>query len=180
MGILDGWRFCPRCATPLQVGAAHVDCPACGFAHWANSVPGAQAVIEDGDSVLLGRRAHEPSRGLWDLPGGFLEEGEHPLDGLHREVREETGCEITPTRFLGFWLEPYDGRHVLCITWLATITRGTPRGADDLAELRWFPRSELPTPDELAFPTFAEILSVWRDLRDDGVGGNPRLEQDRT
>ena len=178
MGILDGWRFCPRCAAPLELGPARVSCAACGYVHWANSVPGAQAVIEDGDRVLLGRRAHEPSQGLWDLPGGFLEEGEHPLDGLRREVLEETGCEIRPRAFLGFWLEPYTGRQVLCLTWLATIDGGEPRAADDLVELRWFARDELPAPEELAFPTYTEILSLWRDLRnDDGVRGHPGLEQ---
>ena len=37
-----------------------------------------------------------PGKGLWDLPGGFLHEDEHPLDGLRREVREETALEIEP------------------------------------------------------------------------------------
>ena len=40
---------------------------------------------------MLIRRGIEPSLGLWDLPGGFLEPGEHPLDGCIRELLEETG-----------------------------------------------------------------------------------------
>ena len=43
---------------------------------------------EHGLEVLLGRRKHEPRQGYWDLPGGFLEEGEEPLEGLRRELRE--------------------------------------------------------------------------------------------
>ena len=163
MGALDGWRFCPRCTGPLERAADHLACRACGFRAWANSAPGAQALIEDDGRVLLGRRAFEPSAGLWDIPGGFLHEGEHPLDGLRRELREETGLETEPVEFLGAWIESYWERFVLCLTWTARATGGHERAADDLVELRWFGRDELPGPDELAFPTFVEILALWRD-----------------
>src|SRR5438093_11480397 len=126
VGALDDWRFCPRCAGTLEPADGHLACRACGFQAWANSVPGAQAVIEEGGRVLLGRRAFQPSAGLWDLPGGFLEEGEHPLDGLRRELREETGLETEPVEFLGAWMEPYWDRSVLCLTWTARRTGGEP------------------------------------------------------
>jgi ADP-ribose pyrophosphatase YjhB (NUDIX family) len=162
MGLLDGWTSCPRCRARLDRGDGVVRCPDCGFEAWAHSVPGAQALVEQDGRVLLGRRAHEPSGGLWDIPGGFLDEGEHPLDGLRREVREETGLEIEPTEFLGIWMQGYTGRTVLCLTWLARAAGGEPRAGDDLVELRWFAPDELPGPEELAFETFVEILSAWR------------------
>ncbi len=129
---------------------------------WANPVPGAQALIERDGRVLLGRRRFDPAAGLWDLPGGFLGESEHPLDALHRELREETGLTVEPTEFLGIWMQPYDGRTVLSLTWLARPTSGDEEAGDDLVELRWFPADELPRPDELAFETYVEILSLWR------------------
>ena len=55
--------------------------------------------------MLLGRRGNEPGIGRWDIPGGFLEEGEHPLDALRRELLEETGLEIEPLDLLGIWME---------------------------------------------------------------------------
>ena len=162
MGILDEWRHCPRCGGALRSGPGNVVCEACGYTFWANPIPGSQALVERDGRVLLGRRRFEPSAGLWDLPGGFVDEQEHPLDALHRELREETGLEIEPTEFLGIWMQGYDGRTVLCLTWLAAPTGGEEQAGDDLVELRWFGPDELPAPDELAFETFVEILSLWR------------------
>src|SRR6266545_2800638 len=96
-----------------------------GYRAYANPMPGTEAVVLDGDGrVLLGRRAFAPSAGLWDLPGGFLDEQEDPVTALRREVREETGLEIELGGFVGFYLEPYDGRTVLCLTWRAHAQPG--------------------------------------------------------
>jgi ADP-ribose pyrophosphatase YjhB (NUDIX family) len=114
--------------------------------------------------VLLGRRAIDPGKGLWDLPGGFLHEDEHPLDGLRREIREETALEIEPIDFLGFWLEPYDGRVVLCLAWTAQA-RGDAQAGDDLVEVRWFEPDELPRSSELAFMHYPAVLSAALGLR---------------
>jgi 8-oxo-dGTP diphosphatase len=160
MSALDGWRFCPICGEAIDKREDRVECRACGFVGYANSVPAVEAVCLDADGrVLLGRRAVDPGKGLWDLPGGFLHEDELPLDGLRREVREETGLDLEPLDFLGHWLEPYDGRVVLCLTWTAR-TDGEARGADDLAEVRWFAPSELPPADELAFTHYPDVLRV--------------------
>ena len=160
MSVLTGWRFCPHCATELARDTDHLRCPGCGERYWANSVPGAQAVIVRDGHVLLGRRADDPGRGRWDLPGGFLHEGEDAVDALRREVREETGLELDVLAFLGTWNEPYWSRSVLCLTWLARPAGGVERAGDDLVELRWFPYADRPRGGELAFPTFEEILSL--------------------
>jgi 8-oxo-dGTP diphosphatase len=119
-------------------------------------------IVRDGQ-VLLGRRRDDPGAGLWDIPGGFLEEGEDVTDGLRREIREETGLEIEPLEFLGAWNEAYWNRVVLCLTWLGRSTGGEEQPGDDLVELRWFGRDERPRGAELAFPSFDEILAVWAE-----------------
>ena len=160
MGALDGWRFCPICGEAIEKASGAASCRACGFVAYANSVPGVEAVcIDERGRVLLGRRASDPAKGLWDLPGGFLHEDELPLDGLLREVREETGLEIEPLDFLGFWLEPYDGRVVLCLAWSAHA-HGGGQAADDLVELQWFAPDELPPPAELAFAHYPSVLAA--------------------
>jgi 8-oxo-dGTP diphosphatase len=130
---------------------------------WGSSIPGAQGLIERDGRVLLGRRGADPGKGRWDIPGGFLEEGEHPMIALRREIREETGLEIEPDEFLGAWMQPYEHRNVLCLTWRVRPIGGVERPGDDLVELGWFDAQDLPASDELAFGTFVEILSLWRE-----------------
>jgi ADP-ribose pyrophosphatase YjhB (NUDIX family) len=160
MGALDDWRFCPICGEAIEKAEDRAECRACGFVGYANAVPAAEAVCFDAQGrILLGRRAVDPGAGLWDLPGGFLHEDEHPVDALRREVQEETALELEPLEFLGFWLEPYDGRIVLALTWTARVS-GEPRAGDDLVELRWFEPDELPDARELAFSHYPDVLSA--------------------
>ena len=167
MGELDGWRLCPRCGSELGGDAARLACDACGFIVYASSKPTASALCVDNGRVLLARRAHPPFEGFWDIPGGFLDEGEHPLDGLRRELKEETGLEVEPQRFLGHWMDRYGSDSTadatLNLYWTARVVGGQAAPADDVSELRWFNRDELPAPDELAFENVPLVLAAWRD-----------------
>ncbi|MGB2875078.1 MAG: NUDIX domain-containing protein [Gaiellaceae bacterium] len=167
MGELAGWRWCPRCQTALRGDESRVECPACGFVSYASSKPTAGALVGDEQGrVLLARRRAEPFAGSWDIPGGFLDEGEHPLDGLRRELREETGLEVEPLEFLGVWMDRYGGdstaEATLNLYWTARVVGGEPEPADDVTELRWFAADELPAPEELAFENVPLVLSAWR------------------
>ncbi len=120
---------------------------------------------DDDGRVLLVRRRHEPFAGYWDLPGGFLDEGEHPLDGIRRELKEETGLDVAPGDFVGVWMDryPYDGgaSATLNLYWTARVVAGTPAPADDVTELGWFAPDALPPAAELAFH-IADVLPTWR------------------
>ena len=170
MPVLEGWRVCPRCGGALRLEPGSATCLDCGSAYYANSEPTACAVCVDEEGrVLLARRAHAPFAGYWDLPGGFLEEGEHPLEALRRELREETGLEVEPDRFLGVWMDVYaDGARegasaTLNLYWTAHVVSGVAEAADDVSELRWFAPDELPAPDALAFTNVALVLDAWRN-----------------
>jgi ADP-ribose pyrophosphatase YjhB (NUDIX family) len=163
VGFLDGWRFCPRCGVAGEPGGGRFACGSCGHVVWANSVPGVEAVIERDGRILLARRANEPARGLWDLPGGFPDEGEDPLAALGREVREETGLELDDVSLLGIWIEPdYDGRSVFSVTYRATARPGEAHAADDVAELRWADPDDLPPDEDFAFGHTPPALRLWR------------------
>ena len=167
MSELDGWKLCPRCGAELGGDAARLACDACGFIVYASSKPTAGALCVDNGRVLLARRAHPPFQGFWDIPGGFLNEGEDPLDGLRRELREETGLEVEPERFLGIWMDRYGGdstaEATLNLYWTVRVVSGDAAPADDVSELRWFNPDELPAPNELAFENVPLVLAAWRD-----------------
>ena len=84
-----------------------LECASCGLVVYANPAPAACALVEDDDGrILLTRRAWEPYAGMWDVPGGFLGEREHPLDALRRELLEETGLAVEPTEWYGALMVP--------------------------------------------------------------------------
>jgi ADP-ribose pyrophosphatase YjhB (NUDIX family) len=167
VGLLSGWRYCPRCGSALAGDASRVRCPTCGFVGYANPAPTASALIVDGRGhILLARRAREPFAGLWDLPGGFVHESEHPLDALRRELREETGLEPEVSDFFGIWMDQYgsdpDDPWTLNLYWLARAPDGEMHPADDVADLVWFPADGLPDEAELAFRNVGLVLGAWR------------------
>jgi ADP-ribose pyrophosphatase YjhB (NUDIX family) len=134
--------------------------------HYANPAPAVSAVVLDDDgNVLLARRAHDPEAGLWDTLGGFLDVDEEPEEGLRRELREEAGVEIEIGDLVAMYVDRYghaaDAAPLLVLLWEATIASGEPKAADDVAELRWFPRSSLPPTDEIAFGVLPSVLSAW-------------------
>ena len=133
---------------------------------YANPSPAIAALVLDEEGrLLLGRRAFEPDLGMWDTIGGFLEEDEDALAALHREVLEETGLEVSVGEFVGAYSDRYgdgdDTPAVLNLVFEARMVSGEPQPADDVTELAWFPRDELPADDELAFNWIAPALRQW-------------------
>jgi len=134
---LAQWSLCPRCQAPLEHAERSVRCPSCGLEEYANPVPTVSAVIRDGDGrILLARRAGEPGAGLWDLLGGFMDEGEWPEAALRRELREETGLEAEPGEYLGGIPDRYgdEGNLTVNFYWAARPAAGEPPPARDLAQ----------------------------------------------
>jgi ADP-ribose pyrophosphatase YjhB (NUDIX family) len=168
MGELDTWRSCPRCRSELErPERGKLLCESCGLTIYASSKPTASALVLDDGRVLLARRAREPDAGKWDLPGGFLDEDEHPLDALKRELQEEAALEIEPLDLFDVVIDRYgdadDAPWTLNLYWTARVVSGEPQPDDDVAELRWFGPDELPQPEELAFRNNYQVLSAWRE-----------------
>ena len=90
--------------------------------------------MQDGRLLLL-RRNIEPWLGWWDIPGGFCDAEEHPMDTAAREAQEETGIAVEVTGFLGLWLDRYpspdDPDHVVTLNAYYHATAGAAVGDPD-------------------------------------------------
>jgi 8-oxo-dGTP diphosphatase len=116
--------------------------------------------------VLLVRRGTEPFLGCWALPGGFIDEGERPVEAARRELAEETGLiwegPLTPVGAFGDPGRDPRGWTVSAV-YLANIGLDTPFvvGGDDAAEAAWFFTDDLPA--EIAFDHVEVIAAaLWR------------------
>ncbi|MDD2234168.1 MAG: NUDIX hydrolase [Desulfitobacteriaceae bacterium] len=82
--------FCPQCGSPLSETAItnrlRKNCPACSFIHWGEFSLGVGGVIWKKDKVLLVERANDPGKGLWTIPGGYVDHGEQIHEAVKREM----------------------------------------------------------------------------------------------
>jgi ADP-ribose pyrophosphatase YjhB (NUDIX family) len=106
-------------------------------------IVGVAAIVFEAGRVLLVQRDREPQKGWWSLPGGGLELGERLLDGLRREIREETGLEIRVLEVVEVFeriQRDGDGRpeyHYVLVDYLCEKTGGELRAGDDACRAAW-------------------------------------------
>lgn len=121
-------------------------------------IASAGTIVRADGRVLMIHRQKEPYKGLWAMPGGKMEEGEHPGAAIIREFREETGLKVSIDRFCGTVSEIYRGAHGGS-HFLMHVFRLKVDGGDlvesDEGPLQWLRPEELPG---LAIPVDAWVI----------------------
>lgn len=106
---------------------------------------------DDEPKVLLIERGHEPFKGCWALPGGFMNMDETTEQCAIRELEEETGLKVNEIRQIGAYSKvDRDPRgRTITVAYLALVDEPLPvKGSDDAAKAQWFSIKNLP---KLAF-----------------------------
>lgn len=163
---------CPKC------GSNHFEvnnekskrCGQCGFVYYFNpSAATVALIVNPQGELLVTRRAKEPAKDTLDLPGGFIDMYETAETGVAREVKEETGLDVTRARYLFSLpnLYEYSGFtvHTLDLFFRCEVDDVAGyRAMDDAAELYFIPIDRL-NPDEFGLRSIREGLIRWLDER---------------
>jgi 8-oxo-dGTP diphosphatase len=140
-------------------GRRRLYCRQCDRILYENPLPATAAVVlNDGNSLLLVKRAMEPARGEWCLPGGFVELDETPEQGVLRELHEETGLKGKVDRLINVVPEqsPLYGPLII-IGYQVSPQEGRLKAGDDAAAAKYFPLHSLPP---LAFASHQAIIDA--------------------
>ncbi len=115
----------------------------------ARPVVGVGGVVIRDDRALLVRRGSEPLKGEWSIPGGTLELGETILEGVARELREETGLDVRVIELIEVFerIFPGDGQrpryHFVILDYLCEAPEGAARPGSDVTDIAFARQEEL-------------------------------------
>jgi ADP-ribose pyrophosphatase YjhB (NUDIX family) len=169
-------QFCSQCGSRLIAGPLHGRerkyCPACGFIVYHNPAPVGLAVVERDGQLVLIRRTIPPLQGYWAPPAGHVEIGESVPEATIREVREETGLDITLEGLVGVYSQA--DVKVVIVAYRGRAVSGEPKAGEDAGEIALFKPGELPdqpfpadgTPtDRWLYGVIEAVTAPWREAR---------------
>ncbi len=165
MGFLE---FCSNCGKKNKFGRMdgkdRFYCPDCGAIHYENPKPTATLICPRDDEILFVKRAVEPGKGLWGLPGGFLENGENLETGAQRELMEETKLKGDVKNILGTCshFNTIFGDILLIGLVVHIKDWSTLEAGDDAAEAALIKLRDKPN---LAFPCHEKIVDLYREQK---------------
>jgi len=154
--------YCAGCGAKTEtrvIGRQRLSvCDACDRIFFRNPKVVVTALIEEHGHVLLVRRDIEPGRGLWGLPGGFVDWDEHPEQAMVRECSEEVGVRVEPLELLSVQHVVMDDEGIVILPYRARLVSGEPVAADEVQQVGWFAPDALPP---LAFASHRKVLQRW-------------------
>lgn len=122
-------------------------CATCG--RYKNRRIAVDAIIVQDNNILLIKRAVDPFKDFWALPGGGIDFDQTAVEALCLEVKEEVGLTVISSEFLNIYTDPArDPKQVIALAYIVK-TEGKPKAGSDAQECKFFPINTLPQP--LAF-----------------------------
>ncbi len=164
------FRFCPICSEelgPLTSGPdrGRMGCRREHFVHYENPAATTFALVERDGRYLVLQRGQEPYRGRWELPGGFVEQGERPAEGISREIFEETGLRVEALSIVGAYTSRYGdgGKWTVDVAFHCLACPGDLSLSAESSNARWVTIEQMPplafAGERSAFKEFEQALS---------------------
>ena len=167
----ETFKYCPKCGSKHFVtnNEKSKKCENCGFVYYINpSSATAAFIVNDKGELLVNRRGKEPAKGTLDLPGGFVDMNETGEEGIEREVKEETGLEITSCKYL-FTIPNvyrYSGMDIPTLDMFFECKvplDAQPHPGDDAAECFWMTKEDI-HPEHFGLRSIRQALYKYLDL----------------
>jgi ADP-ribose pyrophosphatase YjhB (NUDIX family) len=171
------YLYCPYDGERLGFDEGRPKCERCGFIDYQNPKPAVAILITRGSQLLLALRGIEPAKGMWDIPGGFIETGESAEEAVVRETLEETALHVRVVDFLGSVPDVYGDRNepTLNLCFMAKVLGGDLRAQSDVESLAWFTPDHLP--ERMAFSHQFQMLQRYRERISQPGPGEGRSER---
>ncbi len=157
------WNHCPICGDVLISAddgqSMRPHCPPCERFYYSNPAPAACCFLtNDAGELLLVQRSIEPRKGLWTLPGGFVEMGETTDQAALRELEEETALRGEGTSLLG--VSTISSKHggVIVIGYKVERWEGELDAKTDAMDAAFFSFENRP---EIAFEVHQNLLRIY-------------------
>lgn len=155
------YKFCPLCAGQFirkQVADKESDrlvCGACGFVFYLDPRLVVCTIARTDNGIVLQQRSCGPSKGLWALPGGFVDRGETLEDAARREFLEETGLRSKVSSLVGTY--SYPGQANIIIVFDSEVIGGECKPCHESLTVQEFKIKDIPW-ENLAFETTNKAL----------------------
>jgi len=158
-------HYCLKCGALLEQryieNREREVCPGCGWIYYLQLKVGAGVMIEKDGCVLLLQRAHDPWKGYWNIPAGYVESDEHPKGAGKREAFEETGLVVAIGELLKAYYYSDDPRgNGVALIYKADIVGGELRVDHESNAARYFRWQEIPA--NLAGGGHDQVILEWR------------------
>ncbi len=152
-----------------MLGPVTRECRSCSYRMFFNPTLAVGVFLLDTERrVLLMQRAHEPAKGKWAMPGGFVDPGECLEDAVRRETLEEVGLRIETPHYLAshpnLYFHSGVARHVTDIFFLGRLPEDQEVVLEDGEGVDWrrIPLADV-APADLAFDSMRHALALLRD-----------------
>ncbi len=164
------FKYCSECGTELTARSiegllrTRLSCDNCGIEHHNHPQVLLTCFISSGEKLLWIRRALEPKRGCWAIPGGFCEIGESLAEGAARELYEEAGIALAAEQLQFYMLGTITYINQIYIAFRATVANEDCKLGSEASQAQFFSRRDFPW-HEVAYPEAnMSIQQAYSDL----------------